>query len=151
MNTIKLTIRGIPVEVTTAADAFELIRLSEEAGRPPHSAPSERKPAEYSPPSQKAQTAEPQALRLTLDFLRAIHGGGATGIGTDRVMPALKVTSGKAVGSRLGYVNRVIEGAGFPTREVYSNKKSAEGRVWKPRKSMEAAIANIEAQLNAVQ
>lgn len=152
MNAIKLTIRGIPVEVSTPADAFELIRLAEasESASHPASAPANgrRAPAPQHAQS-KQQTADPQALRLAAEFLRAIQSGGAIGVGTDRIMGALKVTHGKAVGSRLAHINRIIESTGFPIREVYSNKKSSEGRVWKPRKSLDAAIASIDQSLNA--
>lgn len=158
MNTIKLTIRGIPVEVVTPADAFELIRLSQDADQsatPPINTNGHGKKPDPAPPAasatQRVHSAEPQTLRLTVDFLRAIQGGGPLGINTERIMPALKVTHGKAVGSRLGHLNRIIENTGFTIRDVYSNKKTAAGRIWKPRKSIDVVIAAIEAQISAAQ
>ena len=154
MNTIKLTIKGYPVEVSTAADAFELIRLAEEEAAVTRSAlpnaggngRSKRETTRHA-----IDAADSQTLRLTLDFMRAIQGQGQVGVSTDRIQTVLGVSSGRAIGGRLALINRILEDQQFSVRDIYSNKKSAEGRIWKPKKSIDAAISVIDQKLKAMQ
>jgi len=154
MNTIKLVIRGIALEVSTPADAFELIRLSEEAGTSEPSAPARSAANGHGKPAVtfgSSPGADPQLLQMIAGFLRAINSNGNAGVPTDRIVTALDVSHGKAIGGRLALINKVLEGKGISPKDVYSNKKTAEGRIWKPKKALESIISSIDQQLKTLQ
>lgn len=154
MNPIKLTIRGIPVEVSSPEDAWKLIELSqaEDGHRPSSSNGATLVREEKSAANERdPAAADPQAVRTAVEFLKAISGGGQAGVRTDRIIVALGVPHGRAIGGRLALVNKLLEEKAYTKTHVYSNKKTADGRIWKPRKSIEAAIATLEAQLKTLQ
>jgi hypothetical protein len=162
MNIIKLTIRGYPLEVSNPADAFELIRLDEESQRKSvktkdvtvielgkGNAPPK---AEVPPEPPKPSTTDPVILKTASEFLRVVQGAGPTGVLTERIIQALGVPHGRAIGGKLALVNKHLESIGFHRRdEIYSNKKTANGRIWKPRKSIDAALSVTDQQLRALQ
>lgn len=151
MHTIKVTIRGFPVEVSDPAAALELIRLAEaQAAVLPESkveTNGKEKPAEH---AGDISHSDPGTVRLTVDFLKVIQSGGAAGVASDKIVAGLGVAHGRAIGGRLALINKTLESSGLPPRDVYSNKKSQHGRVWKSRKHLETAIQKLEARLRAI-
>jgi hypothetical protein len=147
----RLIIKGIHVEASTAADAFELIQISSAAGAAAVSAAinGAAAPAKVAVPIAPAsQNVDPQLVRLTGDFLHTIRSGGKTGVSTDLIIQALDVPHGRAIGSRLALVNRLLQAIGMPRKQdVYLNKKTSKGRIWKPGKAIESAISAIDQQM----
>jgi len=162
MSTFKLTIRGIAIEVSTAADALELIRLAEvtpgdttqTASAPRLQAPAAAAGTNGRPPVQhstRVTTHDPTILKFTGDFLRTVQSNGRAGVPTDKIITALGVPHGRAIGGRLAIINKTLQERGFGVKEIYSNKKTRHGRTWKPMKSIDTAIATVEQQLRALQ
>jgi hypothetical protein len=150
MNPIKLTIKGVPVEVFSPEDAMRMIELSQEPGhsRPLNGNSGPHGHAENA--THEPAAVDPQVVRAAIDFLKAMQSGGPAGVNSDRIITALGVPHGRAIGGRLALVNKLLEGHQLSKAQVYSNKKTAKGRVWKGRKSLEAAITALEQQLKGL-
>jgi hypothetical protein len=151
MNPIKLTIKGVAVEVSSPEDAMRMIELSQETGQTRPANGSGASQANPGTPAHDPSAADPQAIRIAIDFLKAIQNGGQGGIGTEKIISALGVPHGRAIGGRLAIINRLLEERQFSKGQVYSNKKTANGRVWKSRKGIEAAITAMDQYLKTVQ
>ncbi len=143
---IKLTIRGIPVEVATPEEAWELIRLSETASG---SVPTRAARVVGKVTVIREAIGSREALRWTVDLLQAIKAGGNLGVESDKILPVLNVTSAKGIGGRMAIINKLLVENGLVLRDVYSNKKTPNGRIWKARKGIDNAIELLERKLGA--
>lgn len=163
---IKMVVDGIEITAESAADAVALLKEL----RPKTSAKQQDESVQeillvHAPrkakrpsgkPKRNPRTPEPAPVTVpdwappsTLKFLSAIRDGGSAGTESEAVMKALGVTKPKAIGSRSATINRVLEQLGFKPAQVYGNDRTANGRVWKPRRLMQDAIAALEKRLAA--
>ena len=141
---IKFVVDGVHFEVSTAMEAVEIVRGMKASGV---ISPTTRQSQLDFAPTDKAELIlleeyDPNALRWTHSMLSVIKTAGPEGLPTDMIMPSLEVESYKAIGGRLGAVNRLLEDIGYPN--VYTNNKSANGRVWKPRRNIDVALRRVE-------
>jgi hypothetical protein len=83
----------------------------------------------FVPPVQREKRTDRE---LTLDFLSLLSSQiAAGGTPTTSVMAVLGVSHAKGVGSKTAIINRILDGAGFATPDVYVNPRDALGlRVW---------------------
>jgi hypothetical protein len=137
---IRFSLEGIPVETSTAAEAVELIRAFKAAAadgpvQPVHPDRGHQ---------QNGYVAPAGAHSWAKDFLLEIRNSGSAGARTEQIAEALGVESTKGIGGKLAIINRVIEHTGFKPQDTYNNDRTPEGRFWKPRPKIDAAIAALE-------
>jgi Trp operon repressor len=144
---IKISLHGIEVEASTAAEALEIIRgMTNLKDWPPSVVPPKAKSA------HQVNTAtlfllDPDELRMANRFLEALKKAGPDGVSTDTVAMAVGVDHPKAVGGRMARINNLLEAFQLDQRNIYSNLKTANGRIWKPRRGIDSAISQISQQL----
>jgi hypothetical protein len=143
MSTFKVTIGNATVEVSTLAEAAELARLYDALAESRRAARAERISAVVSRALNPDNIIAPEHVSLAAAFLNALSDFGPSGGATERIQKALGVATSKAVGSRMATVNRVLETLGFKPHEIYSNTKTANGRVWKSGKKLGEALDKI--------
>lgn len=148
---ITIKVGKFDVTVSNAAEAAALLRELEST--------ENKATAENPKPSIHSQEAEdhkadatsfdPAIATMTLRFLKAIRDGGSSGVQSEAIMKALEVERPKAVGSRSAAVNRLLKGLQFSPGKVYDNPKTFNGRIWTPKKQMQAAITALEQRMGA--
>lgn len=146
-----IKIDGFEVTAATPADAAALLR---ELRKTETQAPkAQEKPSlqAFHGNGLSASLAEfdPNAADTALKFLKAIRTGQTVGIHARVLMDALGVTVPKAIGSKSAAVNKTITRLGLKPKTVYSNPRTADGRVWKPGRKMGEAIQMLEERLAA--
>lgn len=166
---IKMVVDGIEITAESAADAVALLKElrpktsakqqdesvqeillvhAPRKAKRTNSAKFKRNPSPRAP-EPATVTVPDWAPPSTLKFLTAIRDGGTAGTESEAIMKALGVSKPKAIGSRSATINRVLEQLGFKPAQVYGNDRTANGRVWKPRRLMQDAIAALEKRLAA--
>jgi hypothetical protein len=146
--------RGMQITVPTAelAEALRQLSLVSPIKLPDAPAQQSLLPAEenlFVPPVQREKRTDKE---LTLDFLSLLSSQSAAGgTPTTSVMAVLGVSHAKGVGSKTAIINRILDGAGFATPDVYVNPRDALGlRVWQagPRiqDAMDALSQSTEGQ-----
>lgn len=149
----KVVFQGAEIEVQTLAEAAELVRMLTDAATPQAepARQSIRKPVARQPKAKSsANSSFPDwAPQAALSFLTTIRDAGQSGAHTDAMMKSLGITAPKALGGRSAIINRVIEDIGYAQTQVYDNKRTAAGRIWKPRKHLQDAIKALQDHLAA--
>ena len=155
----KFVINGQKVELASLEDAAALLGAMNKAQEV--AAPGAKPAAAVTPEVPKTANGgsseevregdlDPRAIQMALSFLKAIREGGSKGgIESDAVMAAMGVTAKKAIGSKSGKVNGLLESLGMRQKSVYNNPKTAAGRFWKPGKKIDEAIQRLEQRLAA--
>jgi hypothetical protein len=154
---IKMVVDGIEITVSNTEEAATLLKELRQK-QPEKQAPNEfsAEVGQRKQPKGKAQqqkhrrspaprTGVPEwAPESALQFLLAIRDGGNSGTEVEALMHALRVTKPKAIGGRSAIINRLLNQMGFDPGLVYDNKRTANGRIWKPKRAISEAIAALE-------
>jgi len=162
MGTFTIKVNGYEVSASTPADAAELLRELSKGGKasdilPPMNAAQkdlfQKNPRKTGTTSiiggDELEPMKPEQASMTLEFLKAIRDGGATGVTAPVLMKVLGVTAPKAIGSKSATINKIIKQVGLADSRVYTNPKTANGRIWRPARRMNEAIQLIEKRLDA--
>jgi hypothetical protein len=86
---------------------------------------------------------DPNPVEAAISLLSAIRDAGKTGIGTEKVTDILGVSQPKAIASKSMGINRLLDDMEFTRRSIYSNDRTANGRVWKPGRNIQAALDEL--------
>jgi len=156
--TIKINIDGYEVTVSDPAEAAALLHaLKKQPEKPVIPAIHEQRVAIETPAvpmiedQPRGADFDSEAALTALRFLKTVRDGQANGgVQSNAIMSALGVTKPKAIGSKSASINKLIKSLGFSVSAVYVNPRSPDiGRIWKPRRNMAQAIAQIEQRLAA--
>ena len=154
-----MTVHGIPVTVSSAAEAAQLLRELGAGGgaTPAPAAAPASPPAAVAPPRFRQEQesfslvpVDPTVGALAIRFLKAIREN-PDGIQVDGIMAAIGLDKPKAVGSRSAAINSLLKNLGFKVEAVYRNPRQGKdgGRLWQPARKIGEAISLIEQRLAA--
>lgn len=149
---IKLNFDGVEFEAATAAEAAELYRQLRTASAVPTPAAARAAPHVAKPPraDDEPEGSFPDwAPGAAVAFLKAIRDAGPQGADSATMMKALGISLPKALGGRSAIINRLIVDCGLNPTQVYDNKRTGQGRFWKPKKHLPDAISAIEKRVAA--
>jgi hypothetical protein len=139
--TLKFIVHGIEVTATNAEEAAKLIKAL--AGE---TAPSPLRQRERVERPRETRASKLRRVRLfvlttaTVRFLETIKQAGNSGIRAETLMEPLRADHPKGIGSRVAKINEYLGKLGFDPEQVYSNPRTAEGRLWTPGPKLDAAL-----------
>jgi hypothetical protein len=159
MGTYTINYDGIEITASSPADAAALVRelKSGKSSQNGQLLPAEGKSQGSSSRTQQVimigsdddlDPISPENTRMALEFLKAIRDGAAIGgIQAAVLVKVLGVSAPKAIGSKSATINKLIKRIGLGVEKVYTNPKTASGRIWRPGRKMNYAIDLIEQRL----
>jgi hypothetical protein len=150
---IKFTVKGLDISVSSAAEAAALIRELADESSPPRRTPikarAQRTGQFKSRNRQLPLPTSPQAngfhvAKMASEFLTAIDRGPEGGVDGEAMAKVLGVSHGKGIGSRAAAINILLRQLGFSRTEVYQNDRTSAGRLWKPGPKLDQAITAVK-------
>jgi hypothetical protein len=140
---IKINYQGIEVTLPSTGEAADLLRKLTET-TPPKTGPRIGRPPKIPENIQLFEATPSRVQILTNNFLMAIASADADGPTTEEIMSAVDVTAGRGIGGRLVRINNFLLKAGLNPKDVYDNRKTSEGRVWRAGPRLIDAIQVIK-------
>jgi hypothetical protein len=154
---LKFKILGIEVVADDAAEAYALLsqvaKAELKAPRPaavangvpsapwplPTLLPAPA-PQQLPLPSSSESAAQNHRAEMAERFLKAVKACGNRGLDTKGMLHVFNTQKPKALGSKTGVVNAVLEQLGFRPNDAYQGERAATGKVFKPGPRIDDAI-----------
>lgn len=133
---IKVNFRGIEFTVNTAGEAAALARELIDEPQPKLGRPAVKDNDLF------PETAAAKENAIAVNFLNAIINNGA-GADSKQIAAAIGVSHPKGIGGRAAKINSMLSNLGFNPDDVYSNTKTLDGRIWKPRQRIGEALEKL--------
>jgi hypothetical protein len=148
---IKFTVKGLDISVSSAAEAAALIReLADESStqRRTPTKPRAQRTGQFKSRNRQLPLESPGAngfhvAKMASEFLTAIDRGPEGGIDGEAMAKVLGVAHGKGIGSRAAAINILLRQLGFSRTEVYQNDRTSVGRLWKPGPKLDQAMVAV--------
>jgi len=102
------------------------------------------RPAVKALPKLPAKPAPTENVRSALNFLTAVRDAGTRGLSAEGVRDALGVAHVKAIGTKASVVNKMLAEFALRRNSVYTNDRTANGRLWKPGKNVNIALEELQ-------
>lgn len=146
MSTIKITVNGIDIEVSSTEEAAALIKQlnGQQSSHKPQRSTS------VPTPFNSASRLTPDALQITKKFLIALREGSASGVDGETMAKALGTARPKGIGGKMMPINKVLKELGFKSNQIFDNPRGIGGkRIWTKGRLVDEAIQKVEAQLSS--
>lgn len=150
---IKISVQGVEITVSTATEAAEFVRALTATQPPKQTEPqTPREPAPGTSSRPRIHIRPRPVVQngfdvhsVTINFLEAL-AAHHEGLGANQIMPIMRAEHAKGIGARAAKINKLIESTGHKRHDVYSNERNDEGvRLWKPEPRLRAALDAVKA------
>jgi hypothetical protein len=101
------------------------------------------------PARTAAKPVPTESVRSALNFLTAVRDAGKKGLSAEGVREAFGVEDVRAIGTKAAVVNKMIAEFALRRNSVYTNDRTASGRLWKPGKNVDIALEELQKRSSA--